>query len=142
MKYSCKAMLIGLVALSLLMTGCDQSQDDGLPDGLAERVDARWQAVMAQDYETAYALLSPGYRSSVEMLDYRDILRRNRLKWISAEVQELQCQPASDSSCKVKVQVEYEISQPMRGVGEFSSHRSIEESWVKSEGDWWYLPEM
>ena len=103
-----------------------------------ERAQARWDAVLLRDYDTAYSFLSPGYRSSHSRVDFEIGLRTRRILWTSAKVQEVSCEA---DSCTVQTDVGYKVVKPVPGVNEWKSHDNLEERWVRTEGQWWYLPD-
>ena len=53
-------------------------------DSMEERVMARWNAVLADDFLAAYDFLSPGFRSSVSLQQYQRALILQQVKWTGA----------------------------------------------------------
>ena len=93
---------------------------------------------MAGDYDTAYSYYSPGYRSANSRVDFEIALRVRRVRWTSAEVQESSCDA---DVCTVVTTVGYAVAGAVPGVPVWKNKKSIEERWVRTEGQWWYLPE-
>ena len=136
-----QALLTALTALALLSLGllaaCDQGDGSAMPAGVEDRAQARWDALGEGDWKAAYQYLSPGYRSSVSEDTYRLRLLNQRVRWTGGEVTSSDC---GETACTVNVAVTYEIARPFDGVNEMSSTRRTQESWVRSDGHWWYLP--
>ena len=131
-------ILTRLVVLLLLgfLAGCTTTSQP--EDILAERVQARWDALLSGEYEEAYAYFSPGYRSTTSVIDFAVEFRMRRIRWISAEYVEKSCE---EKICTVKVRVEYKVAKPVPGVPVWHSFSTDEEKWVNIDGQWWYFVE-
>jgi len=105
---------------------------------IKERAQARWDAVLADDYDTAYSFYSPGYRSSHSRVDFEIYLRTRRVRWTSAEVRESSCEA---DVCKVVTRIGYSVAGAVPGVPVWKSKQNVPETWVRTEGQWWFLPE-
>ena len=93
-----------------------------------ERAQARWDALVREDFNTAYGYLSPGSRSVTSATDYAASLRRGF--WKSAVVEKVEC--GSAQSCDVNATIEYE----------FMGRRTkspLRETWIRDGSEWWYL---
>lgn len=124
------------LASALLLAACATTGDS--PEGaVAERAQARWDTLLAEDIEGAYAYLSPGYRSGYSLLDYYRKLGSMRVKWTDAQVKESNC---SESSCKIQISVDYVAYGAVPGVQAFPSTTLVEEDWVQAGGEWYLLP--
>jgi len=104
---------------------------------VAERAQARWDAVLAKDYATAYSYYSPGFRAKVSQTDLEIKLRLQRVRWTTAEVKAQTC---AGDVCTVQVNITYQVGAPVPGVSTWNGFDLIEEQWVKTGGDWWYVP--
>ena len=102
------------------------------------RAQARWDALLAADLDTAYALYSPGYRSSHSRTDFEIDLRSRRVRWTGAKVLEASCEA---DMCSVESKVDYKVNKPVPGVPEWKSSEKIVERWVRVDGQWWFLPD-
>jgi hypothetical protein len=133
-------MLRNAVALSLcllLYVGCAASP--AVRDRLiAERAQARWDALLSSDYARAYGYMSPGYRSAHSAADFEIDFRSRRVQYTSADYLGHDC---IDASCTVKIKVGYKVVRPVAGLSEWKSTDVIEERWINTDGEWWYLPE-
>ena len=104
---------------------------------VVERAQARWDAVIANDLETAYAFYSPGYRSSTSLVDYGVSWRMRKVRYTSAEYLEHSCEA---SRCIVKFRMGFRVFAPVPGLKQYDSDQAVEDTWVKTSGEWWYLP--
>ena len=127
-----------LLGLCLLLAACATTSDSGRDVVIPERAQARWDALLAADYATAYAYASPGYRSATSLTDFEIEQRLRRLSYTSAEVKEHAC---DEAVCTVNVFVGFSVVRPVVGVPEWKGGNLLEERWIFSDGNWWYLPE-
>lgn len=122
-----------LAASALLLQGC---QGLGLveqvpPEELVtQRAQARWDALIAGEWEKAYAFNTPAYRESVDLFTFRSRNGAPPAKLKGAKAVGAKC---DESSCDVTMQVSFEPLQP--GFPELTTEHS--ERWVQSEGKWW-----
>jgi len=132
MRFAC---LLALAALGACATAPASAPS---PDEqVLERAQARWDALLADQLETAYSYYSPGYRSTVSVINFGTAYRLRRVKFISAQYREHSCE---DTRCSVKFDVGYSVTRPVPGVDKFEHTQVIEDIWVKSGDEWWYLP--
>jgi hypothetical protein len=131
--------LIVMMLGAVLFSGCasQATEPESKQDSIAVRAQARWDALLAGDFETAYSYYSPGYRSSNSAVDLGISIRLRRVHWTSAEYQEHDC---TETACSVKFQVGYTVNQPVPGLKKYDGSNFVDEKWVKTEGQWWYLP--
>jgi hypothetical protein len=102
------------------------------------RAEARWAALTSGDLETAYTYYSPGYRSSTSLVDFGVAMRARKVQWSSATYKEHECE---ESRCTVSFDLAYRVPRPVPGLKVWESTSVIRETWVKVDGQWWYLPE-
>lgn len=126
------------LGLCLLLAACATTSGPGRDGLVPERAQARWDALLAGDYATAYAYASPGYRSGTSLTDFEIEERTRRVRYTSAEVKEHAC---AESLCTVKLFLGYTVVRPVAGVPEWDSGGLVEERWIFSDGNWWFLPE-
>lgn len=115
------------------VVGGDQG---GQSSPVGERAVARWQHIIAGRFADAYALLSPGYRQTISQPDYEMAIRNRPLRWTDASYMDQSC--TSDDLCTVKIMLNFEVQMP--SVGVVKSQDVLEEKWIRSEGDWYFLP--
>ena len=97
----------------------------------------RWDALFNKDIEAAYEYLSPGYRSSVSLLQYHRALLLSKIRWTGANYIEGDCE---ETVCNVKIILDFTVYGAVPGVKSFPSKQSIEESWVLVDGSWYLVP--
>lgn len=105
---------------------------------VVERAQARWDALSRGDLETAYTYYSPGYRSSTSLIDFGIAMRARQVKWTGASYKDHACE---ESRCTVNFDVVYKVNRPVPGLDVWESKAVIKDTWVKVDGEWWYLPE-
>ncbi len=128
--------LIISCSLMVLVSACATTKPAG--DTIKSRAQARWDAVLARDYETAYAFYSPGYRTSHSLEDFETQLRSRRVRWVGANVLEASCEA---DICSVETRLDYKINKPVPGVPVWKSSETISERWVRLDRQWWFFPE-
>lgn len=124
------------LVLALVLTACAGTPTQGHP--VVERAQARWDTMLAGDLQAAYGYLSPAYRSSVSSMQYQRQIMLQKVRWTGAEYIDSNC---SEESCKVRISLDFSLMGALPGVRRFDGNQEIEETWVKSQGQWWYLPE-
>jgi hypothetical protein len=126
-----------VLALALFLSACAGSSVK--TESISDRAQARWDALLAGEFERAYALLSPGYRSSVPLRNFEMSFLLRRVQYDSANYLDHQCEA---DACTVRIRTGYTIMMPMRGVQTWKSKAVIEEKWVRVNDQWWFLPEI
>ena len=114
--------------LAVVLGGCAGVAPKSPEAAVKERAQARWDALVKNDFTAAYGYLSPGSRSVVTASDYAASLRAGF--WKSATVEKVEC--GSPQSCEVGATIEYE----------FSGRRTktpLRETWIRDGSEWWYL---
>ena len=140
MKQSGRAAARALAGagLALALAACAGTQTQPADAVVAERAQARWDALLAGDYDTAYALYSPGYRSGISRTDFEIQYRLRKVRWKTAEYQSHEC---ADNACTVHFMMTYTVNSPVPGLKKYKGRSRVEESWVHTRGNWWYVPE-
>lgn len=99
---------------------------------LRTRAQERWDLLLAEKYESAYAYITPAYRALRTAKDYSGRFG-NGGKWMSAKVQSVQC--ATPERCTVQVLVEtLVVASGFRG----PIKTTATEIWLQEDGQWWY----
>ena len=127
--------LVQLTLVLLTLAGCATTGPQ--TDPVVERAQARWNAVIAGDLETAYAYFSPGYRSTTSLIDFGVTMRTRPVKWTSAAYKDHTCE---ESRCTVRFDIGFRVQKPVAGVNVYDGSDVVEDTWVQTEGQWWYLP--
>ena len=136
-QHPCKpARLLALLLTATFITAC--ATVPGTSDSfIAERAQDRWDALLAGDYETAYSFYSPGYRSGTSVFDFAFTIKSRRVLWTSAQYKEHNC---LENSCTVLFDIGFRVNMPAPGLDKWDGSDVIKEKWVKTNGQWWYLP--
>lgn len=135
--FACSVLV--LIVSLLAMAGCAATSPTAARDALIQqRAQARWDAILARDYATAYSYATPGYRSATSATDFEIDLRSRRVQYTSADYKDHSCQEAA---CTVSMSVGYKVVRPVAGLSEWNGKSVVEEQWVFSKGEWWFLPE-
>lgn len=129
------SLVCSLLLLGGLLGGCATSAPE--ENQLERRAAERWQALLSDDIEAAYEYLSPGYRSSVSYVQYIRALLSKQVGWTDARYIESDC---AETSCKVKISLDYSVYGAVPGVRSFDGTQVIEESWVLADRTWYFVP--
>ena len=133
MNQSLRKAVAASLLLGLLM-GC--GGPDPEPLTVEERAQARWDHVVAREFEQAYEFMSPGYRATTPLHEYMIDVMSRPVRWTSAEVIGASC---LEDVCRVSVEVTY---QPIAAPGPLRNirpTRTLEERWVRADGHWWHV---
>jgi hypothetical protein len=114
--------------LAVVLCSCAAIAPRSAETIVRERAQARWDALVKNDFNAAYGYLSPGSRSVITAPDYAASLRQGF--WKAATVEKVEC--GSAQLCEVTATIEYEhmgrrTKTPLR------------ESWIRDGSEWWYL---
>jgi len=119
--------------LCLLLVACSPPPSD--EEVVAQRSQARWDALVASDFETSYTYQSPPYRQETSEIEHIVGLSRRRIVWISADVSEVEC---DEARCEVTVSVGYRADGAPGQMSGMENTRPVREIWVRLDGQWWY----
>ncbi len=162
MKNPEKKFLMVLSVLTLVacangitnQTKSEQSNDESLwrpdaiggempTDPLARRAVSRWAFLISGHAEKAFEYLTPGVRSESTAQKYADSFSARPVRWSKVFYMDQSCQ--TESSCEVRVEVEYVAPTPagggVQGGGTVKFPAVLTEKWVKLDGEWFHLPE-
>jgi hypothetical protein len=95
---------------------------------VTERANARWQAMIKGDFQTAYDMMTDASRKAVTLERFRG--RSRSAVFTDAKVQKVACEA---DSCKVDVFVTYDHPK-LKGVGFPAT-----ETWIIERGTFWYV---
>jgi hypothetical protein len=133
-----------VLLLAIMMTGAFLAACAGkapVPQSpevsIADRAQDRWEALLAGDFETAWGYYSPGFRSTTSVIDLAFVMRSRRVRWTSAQYKEHSC---LENSCTVIFDMGFTVYRPVPGMNKWDGSDRVEEKWVKTDGQWWFLP--
>ena len=117
-----------LVLLASALSGCGEPK---APEQIvAERAQARWDALLAGDFETAYSFASPAYRSIVDAIGFQRRLG-GQVSWQGATVREVTCR---EEVCEAMVRLKFSSLLPPRMT---DLETDDIERWILEDDDWW-----
>jgi hypothetical protein len=135
MQWMSKRLVMALAAgATLVLAGCGTT---GLTKEtpaaqkekvVAERANARWQALIKRDYEAAYAYMSPGSKSALSSDGFKNTA--GQMVYRDAKVLGVTCE---EELCSVKLSITYD-HRVMKGVT-----TPLEERWILENGQMWYV---
>jgi len=130
MKLTKLSLILGAAAL---LAACG---DPRPPEEIvAERAQARWDALISREFETAWDYYTPGFREHTDSRDYDVEMRGRAVVWTDAEVVSAECE---EDRCEVSVQVAYRIPHAPAQLSGMESSRRINETWIGIDRQWWY----
>lgn len=124
---------VAFVAASsvVLLQGCATFGEEAPPEErVQKRAQARWDALVAGQFEKAYGFNTPGYRESVDLGTFRSRVGNPPVKLKGAKVEAVKC---AETSCDVTMRLYFLPMWP--GFPELDNQHT--ERWVLSDGDWW-----
>ena len=130
------------IVLTVLLAAC-ASAPEPVPEpktpqeALRERVEAYYQALIAKDYKGAYAFFTPGYRTTWSVTDHYQI-HPIIGTWLSAEVLSVDC--VNEQVCDVVVRTSFRFKEEVEPLGGQEIPMDLKHRWLKTDGDWYYLP--
>jgi hypothetical protein len=124
----CLASFAAVVA----MTACTSLDTSLSPDKVTLRATERWRALIAGEFENAYAYNTASFRAVVSPASYRGRTGA-AVKWMGAEVTSVVC--AEATTCKVNVRLDFQPLLGGRGGSSYSTY--LDESWLFEDGQWW-----
>lgn len=95
---------------------------------VAQRASARWDAMVKDDLDAAYAFMSPGSRQVTTLEKFKANTRRGAFR--EAKVETVTCE---ESACRVQLKVTYDHPR-MKGIA-----TPLAESWIIDGGQAWYV---
>ena len=126
---------IAIATLALLAAAC--SQPDRPPeDVVAERAQARWDAMVAQEFQRAWEYYSPGFREKTEPAVFEVQMAQRPVRWDSAEVTSVDC--AEEDKCEVSTRIAYTAVGAPGQLAGMQNERSTSETWIRIDEEWWY----
>lgn len=129
---------IATLVLAITLTAGCATTGGGGSSSVVKRAEARWEALLAGEFENAYQYYSPGYRSSHSLGDFELEMRLRKVHFSGADFVEEQCEA---ERCNLKFNVKYRVASPVPGIDTWESKSVLDETWVRTRNEWWYLPD-
>ena len=121
----------GWLTLGVGLAGCAinaNSSAEAKQKVVAERAEARWQALIKGDVEGAYQYLSAGSKAATSLAVYKAKIKPGL--WRKAKVDKVECEA---ELCKVQLTITYDYRN-MKGI-----ETLLPETWIIENGDAWYV---
>lgn len=129
---SYRLWLAAALAGALLVAGCDSLQPRTPEEEVEQRAEQRWDALIDGDFSKAWEYTQPGYRELVKQKDYRRQFGAGG-EWQDVQVHSVTCE---GSRCEVRLRVNTKILMPP--AAERNVVGTVDEIWVREDGQWWY----
>jgi hypothetical protein len=126
---------LALICTVLLLQACAAAGKQ--TETIEDRVNGRWAALLGNDIESAYAYLTPGYRSSVSLEQYKRAIASRKMKWTSAKYVKSDC---DENNCTVQVDIGFTVYGVLPGVKSMNSSQFAEETWILVDKNWYMIP--
>jgi hypothetical protein len=126
--------VLALAALLLgSLSGCANKAS---PDNIDRRAVERWNYLVAHQAEKAYDYLTPGFRLTQTREAYAAAMNNRPVRWDAAKFKQKTCE---SERCKVDMDVTFSLMVP--GSHKWTPATSTQsETWLLSNGEWFYLP--
>ena len=95
---------------------------------VAERAEARWQALIKGDLDTAYTFLSPGSKATTSLAVYKSKIKPGI--WRRAKADKVSCE---GEICSVTIQITFDTPKA-KGI-----ETQLAERWIIEDGAAWYV---
>ena len=125
------------ICVCLVLAACASVGSGNAPDLVRQRASELWQALVAGEFSRAYTYNTPAYRGVVSPDGYRSRFS-NAVVWLGSEVVDVNCPEAT--RCLVRLRLDVRPLLSRKTSDKISTY--IDETWLFSEGQWWYFQEI
>ncbi|MCF6300036.1 MAG: hypothetical protein L3J52_02795, partial [Proteobacteria bacterium] len=110
------------------------------PEDLNKKAEARWQAIIDNDYEKAFEYFSPAYRKTEKYLSFALRMQKAKLKvnWTAVKYMSKSCE--TESTCSVSLELSFTYQFEQRSQGSIETDSIVKESWMLKDGKWYMVP--
>ncbi len=125
------------ICVTLLLAGCAAAGvKDSEATRLRERVEARWQAILALDFDHVYQFATPDYRATHSLEHFKNQYAA-QVERKGIEVRSVEFDPEDPNLAKVLVILRFQTSGVVGPAFEGTSR--VTETWIKQQGQWWHV---
>lgn len=124
-----------LCLVLLLLSGCALQPTLTPTQEITQRVQARWNALIKNNWAEAYQFESPGYRSSHSLEHYQGRFGQ-ALKWKEVKVDKVDI-TADKQKATVAINILFDVILPEMGTQTSSSYYT--ETWLWEDNTWWHF---
>lgn len=121
------------VLAAAFLAGCATKPFNPDEVTVKERVNQRWDALIKSDLDAAYKFASPSYRAITPLDVYRAQFG-NAVVWLDAKPLSVDCEP---QRCLVRLEIQ--ARHVVRGSKGLEFKSGFDETWVKEDGQWWFV---
>lgn len=128
-----RVVAAGLAAALLALGGCAAMQPKAPEQVVEQRVEERWAALIAGNYDKAWTYTQPSFRDLVKQANYRGRFG-GAGEWRGVQVHSVTC---AAERCEVRLRLTTRVMVPP-----FAGHElvgAIDEVWIREDGQWWYF---
>lgn len=118
--------LFGCASQQTPAPGTGQVAAGSVEQQVSARAEARWAAMIAQDFDKAHEFLSPGSKAAYPPDQFK--ARIHPLDWRSAKAVSAVC---SEETCTVKLEIAFYHERLKREIATM-----LDETWIKDAGNW------
>ncbi len=104
---------------------------------LEKRVAGKWEALVHKDFEAAYSFTSPSYRKLYSLNTFKGRFGGN-VNWQRIEAVKIDFKGSDAAIVSFDLHFVY---YPQQAEKPLSMKTHIQESWVRADGQWWYVVE-
>jgi hypothetical protein len=137
-RVATRATAGALIAATLVMAGCAAFKTETPEEIVAQRVQARWQALIKHDFATAYSYTQPGYRAIVSEKKYEKTFG-DTSSWESVDIFKTTCE-AEPCTVRLRLTARNPVPRFSRSLPEIQGF--IDETWIKDQGQWWFYQSL
>lgn len=123
--------------LMAVLAACSSFEPTSDVDRVKARAQARMDAMLAKDMKEAYALMTPGYRSTHNLQVFTSTMGGGVNRLVSADARTATCE---EDVCTVLVYVQYRYASGLVVSQEGEAYERVNhEKWIKVDGKWWFV---
>lgn len=130
MKHFLPKVMVASLLLSALL-GCTAPE----PETVEERAQARWDHLVAREFDQAYQYFAPGFRETTPLVEFQADMFRRPIRWVGAEVIGASC---VEDVCRLSVEITYQVPAAPGPFRQMRPTRMVEERWIRLNDVWWY----
>ncbi|HKK57574.1 hypothetical protein [Marinobacter sp.] len=125
-------LLIAISAITLVAACSDNRPPEEI---VAERAQARWDAMVERDFEKVWEFFPPGLREQTSQAVFAVEYARRPIRWDSARVTAVDCEKRR---CEISTEVSYTVAGGPATLAGMQNSRSVKGVWIEIDGEWWY----
>lgn len=128
---------MALVLVTGLLAGCPTGPTISDEDAVRQRVQDRWAAIIANEWDQVYEFTTPAYRAAYSKKHFFNRYG-GQITREAFEIQKIEFEDPEHTTAKVRGNLHFSTS----GVGPEGIYRGtqlVDETWVKVDGQWWHV---